>query len=280
MKWKIGDVTVTSVIESQNSEIGGLGFPEADQDALDAIGWLRPHFLDADGKMLVNIQSFVVESCGRRIVVDTCVGNDKDRPLPDWNHRSGPYLQLLVEAGAAREAVDLVVCTHLHIDHVGWNTMLEGERWIPTFPNARYIFARPEWEHWKDAPEAFGPVIADSVRPIVDAKLADLVPTDYRITDELQFEPTFGHTPGHCSIRIRSRGEEAVISGDLMHHPCQIAHPEWSPVFDHDRDQSRITRRAFLERCAASGVLVIGSHFAGPGAGRIVRDGDSFRLVV
>lgn len=280
LSWKIGDVTITCVVESQSSEIGDLLFPEVGRETLESIAWLRPHFLDADGKMLLSIQAFVVESRGRRILVDTCVGNDKERPLPDWNHRSGPFLQDLARAGAARESIDTVLCTHLHIDHVGWNTMLVGGKWTATFPNARYLFGRVEWEFWKEQPEEYGPVITDSVRPIVEAGLADMVETDHRLTDEIQLEPTPGHTPGHVSVRIRSRGQEAVISGDLMHHPCQIAHPEWSPVLDHDIAQSRATRRAFLERYASRPVLVIGTHFAAPTAGRVVHDGDGFRLVV
>ncbi len=280
LRWKVGDVTITCVVESQNSEIGDLLFPEVGTDTLAAIPWLKPHFLDAHGKMLLSIQAFVVESCGRRILVDTCVGNDKERPLPDWNLRSGPFLQDLAGAGAARESIDTVLCTHLHIDHVGWNTMLVGGKWVPTFPNARYLFGRVEWEFWKEQPEEYGPVITDSVRPIVDAGLADLVETDFRLTDEIQLESTPGHTPGHVSVRIRSRGEEAVISGDLMHHPCQIANPDWSPVLDHDVAQSRTTRRSFLEGCAGRPVLMIGTHFAAPTAGRVVRAGDGYRLDV
>jgi len=280
LRWKIGDVTVTCVVESTNSDLDPMLFPELDRSALEAISWLKPHFVDADGKLVLSFQAFLVESCGRRILVDTCVGNDKERPLPDWNHRSGPFLQDLARAGATRESIDLVLCTHLHIDHVGWNTMLVDGRWVPTFPNARYLFGRVEWDFWKDQPEDLGPVISDSVRPIVDAGLADLVETDYRLTDEIRLEATPGHTPGHVSVRIRSRGEEAVISGDIMHHPCQIAHPEWSPTFDHDAARARLTRRAFLEGCAGAPVLFIGTHFAAPTAGRVVRDGDSYRFVV
>ncbi|MBI5506307.1 MAG: MBL fold metallo-hydrolase [Deltaproteobacteria bacterium] len=278
--WKIGDVTITCVVETTSCELDEILFPEVAREEREAISWLRPHFLDADGRMLLSFQCFVVESCGRRIVVDTCVGNDKDRPMPDWNHRSGPFLQDLACAGAERESIDLVLCTHLHIDHVGWNTMLLGGKWVPTFPNARYLFGRVEWEHWKDQPEDLGPVITDSVRPIVDAGLVDLVETDHRLTDEVWLESTPGHTPGHVSVRIRSRGERAVISGDVMHHPCQIAHPEWSPAFDHDRARATVTRRAFLEGCSDAPVLVIGTHFAAPTAGRIVRDGATFRFVV
>ncbi len=277
LRWRIGNVTVTSVLESESATIGEILLPEVDGAALRSIEWLPSRCVDEQGCMVLAIQSFLVESCGRKILVDTCVGNDKERPLPEWHLRSGPYLDRLREAGAERESVDLVLCTHLHIDHVGWNTMLMDDAWVPTFPAARYLFGREEWDHWKDQPEEFGPVISDSVRPIVDAGLADLVETDHRLTDEINLEPTPGHTPGHVSVRIKSQGEEAVISGDIMHHPSQIAHPDWSVTLDHDKDMSARSRRGVLESCADKEVLLIGSHFVAPTAGHVVRDGDAYR---
>ena len=281
LRWKIGDVTITRVVESTNSELGPILFPELSRAEIDAVSWLRPYFVDADGKMVLSFHALVVESSGRRILVDTCVGNDKERPVvPEWHMRTGPFLSDLAAAGAPRESIDTVLCTHMHIDHVGWNTMKVGERFVPTFPNARYLFGRTEWEHWKDEPEDFGPVITDSVRPIVDAGLADLVEGEHRVTEEVWLESTPGHTPGHVSVRIRSRGEDAVITGDVMHHPLQIARPSVCPFVDFDDEQSRRTRRSFLERCADKPMLVIGTHFAAPTAGRIVRDGDTFRFAV
>jgi len=165
------------------------------------------------------------------------------------------------------------------VDHVGWNTMLKDGKWVPTFPNARYLIGRREWAHWKDEPD--GPdraVRNDSVRPIVYAGLADFVDTDHHVTPEVFLEPTPGHTPGHVSVRLRSRGEEAVITGDLMHHPVQCAHPEWASRADYDAEQARVTRQRFLETSARDGALVFGTHFAGPTAGRVVRDGAAFRF--
>jgi len=278
LRWKIGDVSVTRVVDDEISSIGLLLLPQATPEILRPIPWMSP-FLDDEGRLMLSIHTLVVESRGRRILVDTCLGNDKERPIvPEWHLRSTPFLSDLSAAGAPRESIDLVLCTHLHLDHVGWNTMRVDDRWVPTFPNARYLFARKEWEFWKDQPEEFGPVITDSVRPIVEGGLADLVETDHALTDEVRLEPTPGHTPGHVSVRIRSAGEEAVITGDMMHHPCQIAHPEWSTVLDHNADDSHRTRRDFLARCAQKPVLVIGTHFATPTAGRIVRDGDTYRL--
>jgi glyoxylase-like metal-dependent hydrolase (beta-lactamase superfamily II) len=277
-RWKIGNVNITRVVDDVASWIGQLILPQATPEAVRSIPWLAP-FLDPEGRLVISIHALIVESCGRRILVDTCLGNGKERPIvPEWHLRSTPFLADLAKAGAPRESIDIVLCTHLHIDHVGWNTMRVNDRWVPTFLNSRYLFARAEWEYWKDQPEDYGPVITDSVRPIVDAGLADLVEADHEITDEVRLEPTPGHTPGHVSVRIRSAGEDAAITGDVMHHPCQVAHPEWSTVLDHDSDESARTRRAFLERCAHAPVLVIGTHFTTPTAGRIVREGNAYRF--
>jgi glyoxylase-like metal-dependent hydrolase (beta-lactamase superfamily II) len=280
MRWKIGDVSVTRVVELETGSIGGFVLPQATPEAVGEIPWLRPHFLDAEGNLLMSVHALVIESGDQRILVDTCLGNDKERTFPEWSQLQGSFLQDIEAAGTPRERVDQVVCTHLHVDHVGWNTMLVDGDWLPTFPNARYLFGRVEWDYWKNEPEEFGPVITDSVRPIVDAGLADLVEMDHKLSDEVWLEPTPGHTPGHVSVRIRSAGEDAVITGDMIHHPCQIARPEWSSAVDYDANQSRETRNEFLARYADQPVLVIGTHFVTPTAGRIVRDGDAFRLDV
>ena len=157
----------------------------------------------------------------------------------------------MASAGFPVESIDTVVCTHLHVDHVGWNTRLTDAGWVPTFTGARYLFGRSEWEHWSKSPDTQdGDVIGDSVRPVVDAGLVDLVESDHQLTDEIQLESTPGHTPGHVSVRIKSRGEEAVITGDLIHHPIQCAEIEWASRFDVDPGKALETRRAFLARCA------------------------------
>ena len=278
MRWKIGDVTVTRIIEEETPSIGSFVLPDAVPENVLGIDWRKPHFVDEQGRLVMSIHALVIEAGDRRIVVDTCLGNDKPRPVEAWNMRKGPFLEDLAAAGFPRESIDTVMCTHLHIDHVGWNTMLVDGEWVPTFPNARYLFAREEWSYWKDEPETMGPVVSDSVRPIVDAGLSDLVEMDHKLCDEVWLEPTPGHTPGHVSVRIRSAGEEAVITGDMMHHPCQIARPDWASAFDWDSEKGRATRRAFLERYGDQPVLVIGTHFATPTAGHIVRDEDAWRL--
>jgi glyoxylase-like metal-dependent hydrolase (beta-lactamase superfamily II) len=281
-RWTIGDVTITRVVEIEVPMPGTFILPDATPErVLRHASWLRPRFIDETGRLIASVHAFVIESCGRRIVVDTCIGNDKQRTNPHWTNLQGPFLKDMAAAGFPRESIDTVLCTHLHVDHVGWNTMLVDGRWVPTFPRARYLFARAEWEFWKQATDNVdGDVIGDSVRPIFAAGLADLVASDHRITDETWLEPTPGHTPGHVSVRIRSGAAEAVITGDLMHHPVQCAEPQWPSNFDVDADAARATRRAFLTRYADGPVLVFGTHFATPTAGRIVRDGAAWRFEV
>ncbi len=276
-KWRIGDVTVTKIVEQEVT--GGSRFllPQPTPD------WLQPHLTEGNGCLRLSIHSFVVEAPGRRIIVDTCLGNDKqNRLVPYWNDRQGPFLADLADAGFPPESIDTVVCTHLHADHVGWNTMLRDGKWVPTFPQARYLVGRVEYEHWRDntAHADTRHALADSVTPIVDAGLADLVETEHRICDEISLIPSVGHTPGHVSVRIVSRGEEALITGDFMHHPCQIAHPDYDLTSDSDPALGIRTRWEMFERLADRPVLVLITHFAGATAGRIVRDGDSYRFAV
>jgi glyoxylase-like metal-dependent hydrolase (beta-lactamase superfamily II) len=281
MKWRIGEVIVTKIVELEVT--GGSRFilPQATPEAILPISWLQPDFADERGRLRMSIHALVVETPGRRIVVDTCLGNDKEnRRIPTWNRLRTSFLADLAVAGYPRETIDTVICTHLHVDHVGWNTMLVDGRWIPTFPRARYLMGRVEHGHWtmQNEREDMAAVLADSVAPVSDAGLVDLVETDHRLSDEISFVPTPGHTPGHVSVQIASRGEAALITGDFMHHPCKIARPEWSSTADSDPLQARHTRERVLTDLAETPTLVIGTHFAGRTAGRIVRDGDAFQL--
>jgi glyoxylase-like metal-dependent hydrolase (beta-lactamase superfamily II) len=181
--------------------------------------------------------------------------------------------------GWTRESVNAVVCTHLHVDHVGWNTMREGDRWVPTFPKARYLIGRREYDHWStDSDEERQVMLSDSIRPVFEAGLVDLVEMDHVISPEVRLVPTPGHTPGHVSVRIESAGEVGLITGDMVHHPCQLAHPEWSPPFDSDPAASAVMRREVFEGAADQPILVIGTHFAAPTAGHVRRDGAAFRF--
>jgi glyoxylase-like metal-dependent hydrolase (beta-lactamase superfamily II) len=228
----------------------------------------------------MSIHSLVLETPTRRIVVDTGLGNDKEgRKVPTWNNRKTPFLETLTQAGFPPDSIDTVLCTHLHVDHVGWNTRLVAGKWVPSFPQARYVFGKREYEHWRDhgdEPDQAA-VFEDSVRPIFDAGKAELIASDIRFCDEITMIPTPGHSPGHMSIHIRSEGEEALLTGDVAHHPCQMSHLDWSSTADFDPAQSAVTRRELFSRFANHPTLVIGGHFD---AGRIERDGNAFKFTV
>lgn len=277
LKWRVGKVAITQVVELTTTSLGPYLLPQATPEALGELPWISP-FVDDEGRIVLSMHSLIIESEGRLLMVDTCIGNDKTRSYPRWNQMQTDYLAKLEAAGFQPNQFDTVLCTHMHVDHVGWNTRLVDGAWQPTFANARYLYAEEEWAHWREEPQEYGPVIEDSVQPIFDAGLADLVRPDHRVTDEVWLESTPGHTPGHVSIHIASEGEEAVITGDMIHHPCQIAHAHWSSTADWNQQMSHDTRAAFLKRYADRPVLIIGTHFAAPTAGHIVRDGDSFRL--
>jgi glyoxylase-like metal-dependent hydrolase (beta-lactamase superfamily II) len=277
LTWQIGDVKITQIVELTTASIGPHLLPQATPDVLAPVEWLAP-FIDAQHRIVLSIHALVLETKDRCLVVDTCIGNDKVRSYPRWNRMQGHFLQDFVAAGFALDRVDTVLCTHMHVDHVGWNTRLVDGRWEPTFGKARYLFAEKEWQHWSHEPQEYGPVIEDSVQPIFDRGLADLVSESHRVCDEISLEPTPGHTPGHVSVHITSRGEEAVITGDMIHHPCQIMRPEWSSTADVNPDAAASTRAQFLARYSDRPVLIIGTHFAAPTAGRIVRDGTTYRL--
>ena len=268
--WQVGRVKITRVVEIEVT--GGTRFilPDATREAVRDYRWLYPHFMDKEGNLVMSIHALVVDTGERRIVVDTCIGNDKQRAIPTWSNLQTSFLADLASAGYPRSSIDTVLCTHLHVDHVGWNTMLVEGEWTPTFGSARYLLAETEWRYWKDV-ESSRDVLADSVRPVLDAGLVDFVPMDHRLCDEVWLEPTPGHTPGHVSVRIASEGEEALITGDCIHHPCQMTRTDWCSSADYDQVQGRHTRESLLERYVDSDVLVIGTHFASPTAGYVER---------
>lgn len=284
--WQIGDVRVDRIVEFEQPLLSATTlYPDATPDAIERHrSWLEPKLMAPGTDLLViAFHSFLIRSRGLRILVDTCSGNDRQRPRkPRYHQKQWPYLEHLAAAGVTPEQVDYVLCTHLHVDHVGWNTRLVDGKWVPTFPNARYLFAQEEWSYWQAhyPTEAYvgDPYYIDTLLPIIDAGLADFVAGDHRFNDEVWLDPTPGHTPGHVCVHIRSRGEECVMSGDLMHTALQCAEPEWSSCFCVDPEHSRRTRRAFLERYAGTDVRIMPAHFPTPTAGRIVRDGDVWRF--
>jgi glyoxylase-like metal-dependent hydrolase (beta-lactamase superfamily II) len=282
LSWTIGKVKITRIVESQMAFDPAILAGEASREGVKAIPWLVPHYLDSQGRLIMSYQAFVVEAPGVTLVVDTCVGNDKERGFAPHSRLATAFLVRLAEAGFSRENVDIVICTHMHYDHVGWNTMLEADRWVPTFPRARYLFARKEYEHWtRDlGPEVMAQsiVLADSINPVFEFRLAQLVETEHRISNELQLVPTPGHTPGHVSLAISSEGTQAVITGDSFLHPCQVAHPDWVAPHEVDPVQVIATRRQLLDRCVRSAGLLIGTHFPAPTAGHVQCENNAYRF--
>jgi glyoxylase-like metal-dependent hydrolase (beta-lactamase superfamily II) len=283
-------ITVERLVEAEGpSFYPGFIFPEHDPAALAAEReWLEPHFFDpASGRFIMSLHTYIIRTAHHTILVDTCVGNDKERPsTKPWHRMHTPWLENLSAMGVAPEAVDFVLCTHLHVDHVGWNTKLENGRWVPTFPNAKYLFNATEYAHWEkesraEAAGASGAgddCFADSVLPVVEAGRALFVDGEHAIDEHLQLEPSPGHTPGHVCLNLSAGGRRAVFSGDLMHHPVQIAYPEWNSRFCVDPARSRATRQGFVERHADTDTLILAAHFAAPVAGRIVSAGPRCRL--
>lgn len=277
-RWQVGDIAITRVLEQVAIlETPEEFFPDATPEALAPhLSWLQPRALcPMTGRLVMPVQSYLVRTRRHLILVDSCVGNGKHCGyLVDWHLRDDDaFLRRLAAAGAPPEAIDFVLCTHFHVDHCGWNTRLLDGRWVPTFPNARYVMAKREYEAARAQAGTYPGdfTYEENVLPIVEAGRAVLVDMDHALDDEVRLEPTPGHTAGHVAIRLASRGAEAAISGDLMHSPIQCVQPDWSYRHDHDPDQARATRRAFLEGAAERRHLVMTTHFPLPSVGRIER---------
>ncbi|MDA8051114.1 MAG: MBL fold metallo-hydrolase [Rhodospirillales bacterium] len=279
----LGDIALSRIVEQQQPFFDALTFfPTLTPDLLaENRSWLEPTAIEpGTGKVVLAVQSYLVRTPHHTILVDSCVGNDKPRPeRPFWHMLKGDaFMRNLAAAGVAPADIDIVMCTHLHVDHVGWNTQLENGRWVPTFPNARYLFSERELAHWT-ALHAKDPIgyIADSVLPILDAKQADLVRSNYALDDHVRLLPTPGHTPDHFAVTLGRGRDVAALTGDLIHSPLQARYPELSMRADFDPAQSAVTRRSFLERYCDTETLCCTVHFPGPSTGRITRWGEGFR---
>lgn len=281
-QWKIGNVEVVRIVEIfELPDINDGLFQECSRERVLRHPWLVPKYATPAGSLKMNFQAFALRAGERRIMVDTCIGNDKQRQAPMFHRIQTTFLEDLAFAGFEPSSVDTVLCTHLHLDHVGWNTRLEGDMWVPTFPNARYLFNRAEWDFVVGLMGVAGAEtdhVPDSLLPVYQAGLVDFVSTDQQVTSEIRLEPTPGHTPGHVSVSIFSEGRRAIITGDIMHHPIQCAEPELRTRFCNDPEQAIRTRRRFLERYQDRQAYVIGSHFCDPTGGWIVRDGAGWRF--
>jgi glyoxylase-like metal-dependent hydrolase (beta-lactamase superfamily II) len=247
--------------------------------------WLEPHFLDpATGKIVLRIQSYVLQTPHHNILIDTCIGNHKPRPTrPFWHLLNSPdYENNLAAVGLSPADIDFVMCTHLHIDHVGWNTRLENGRWMPTFPKATYIMAEREFLHWQtryqQEPETC-PWIGDSVLPVVDAGRSKLITSDYALNDLVQLIPTPGHTIDHFSVKVGERGQAAIVTGDMIHSPLQALYPELGMFVDFNSQQAGGTRRRIFEQYCDTDTLFCTAHFPVQSIGHIKRFGEAFRFV-
>jgi glyoxylase-like metal-dependent hydrolase (beta-lactamase superfamily II) len=279
LRWSVGDATVLRAGELDATPAFPGLIRELDPDDLSRASWLRPHFVDQTGALTGLVQAFLVLIAGDVIIVDPGVGNGKRRTaVPGWNDLQTDFLDQLARSGVAPDRVDYVVNTHLHFDHVGWHTRLVDGMWQPTFPNARYVMSAEEFRYWRSFPQDEIPDqlagFADSVLPVQQAGLVDLVADDHVVSEGVRLLPTPGHTPHHVSVVLESAGQSAVITGDVMHHPCQIAYPRWGAVSDFDPGLARSSRADFVDRFVDSDTLVIGSHFSDPVAGYIRRDGE------
>ena len=280
---KVGDVTISSIIERAGPWRKPVDmFPSYDHEvAREHLRTLDPVcFEAASGLMYITYQTFVVRTPKHLVLVDTCTGEDKGHPAP-FDFDKKPWLDNFKTAGLAFEDITHVFCTHLHIDHTGWNTKLVNGRWVPTFPNAKYIFHKDEYAYWeqatKDGKNPPGNVWTYNCRPIVEAGQALLVDDTYQLDDTFSLTPTPGHSPCHCCVDIRSKGQHAVVTGDMMHHALQCREPDWSTIFDADRAQAARSRRQFLGQVADTSTLILPIHFPNPTVGRVSADGDRFK---
>jgi len=262
-----------------------LMFPAFDPGMLQAEReWLVPtYFSPEENRLRTSIHSWVVRTGHHTVLIDSCVGNHKQRRIQNFHMRNEPWLERLAAVGVSPEQVDFVMCSHLHSDHVGWNTRLENGRWVPTFPNARYLFGRTEFERWDVRSSDYqGPahndfVFEDSILPVVEKGQMVLVDDGHTVDDMLVVESAPGHTRGHARIRIRSRGREGIFAGDIMHHPLQIPYPELCSAFDDDQGIALQTRLKLLADCVDREILLMPAHFAEPHCCRIVGRGRKFK---
>ena len=281
---RIGEVAISRVEENAGPSFKPHAlFPDWTEAALEKHRhWLVPRCYDErSGRFLMSLHSWIVRTDRHTILVDTCVGNDKTRSRAMWNRLSTPWLDRLRAAGVQPEEVDFVLCTHLHTDHVGWNTRLSNGRWVPTFPNAKYLFSKTDYDYWgeknREAP-ALDNAYNDSVLPVVEAGRAVMIDGGHAIDDRFLIEPAPGHTPGHVTMRLTSQGESALFTGDIMHHPLQVFEPHWNSHFCEWPEEAAKTRRRVLESLADTPTLMLPAHFAAPHCGHVHRDGDGFRF--
>ena len=267
---QFGDVTIHRILELEEPFVHPTDiFDDATDAKIDPYrDWLEPNALCPDtGKIILPVQSYIIRTPHHTALIDTCIGCNKTSSIPDWSNRTDEvWLRNFKAAGFAPEDIDFVFCTHLHGDHCGWNTRLLDGRWVPSFPNAQYILAKTEVE----ACAANGPdTYRESVLPIIKAGQAKLVDADFALDDTLWLTPSHGHTAGHVCVNIRSQGQHAIMIGDMIHTPLQLAYPGWSPYFDNDLSQSATTRKTFFDQHCETDTLILTAHLPSPSVGHI-----------
>ena len=282
MTFKAGNATIHRIIEMEVGFTPALEFlPNLTKEVLDENrSWMHPSALDANDNQILCFQSYVVKTGTHNILIDSCVGNDKERTArPLWHKKKDDaFMRGLAAAGLTVNDIDFVLCTHLHVDHIGWNTRLENGRWVPTFPKARYIFSKVELDFWiAESKKTDLPQIVDSVIPIVEAKACDVVTSDYSLNDLVTLIPTPGHTIDHYAVTLGKGGKDAVFTGDLIHTPLQALHPDLSMRVDYNPAQGVASRRRFLETYCDSNVLCCFAHFPSPSKGYVKRWGSGFK---
>ena len=237
--------------------------------------WLVPSFMSENGQLRDFVfQSWIVVVDSKVFVIDPCNGNDRPHILPLFNLLSTPYIERFAATGIKPTDVNYVFCTHLHHDHCGWSTQLSNGRFVPTFPNARYVYVKREYDLWErrrhhHTVDYNTGVFERSVLPVMEAGLADLVSDRHRISSSLEIEPAYGHTLGHSMLHLASKRQEAYFTGDVFHHPLQILYPQLHLPGCDDLPMAIETRRRVAHLCAANGALLIPAHFASPHVGYI-----------
>lgn len=281
---ELGDIRLSRVIESEEfiltpEEV----FPDYDPEVFERhLHWLAPRHYQPETNMLVIVnQTYLIELPGRTILVDGAGGNDKERNRPFFDHRHWPWLENLEATGVRPEDIDTVLCTHIHVDHVGWYTRLVDGEWVPTCPNAKYLFVDEEWAHWdalsrRTGLPRTGDYVEDSVRPVIAAGQAEFVGNGHTIAPGVRLVHLPGHTPGQCGVLLTGGGKEAILCGDTLHHAIQFVETGWSTNFDTDQGLARRTRREFLEHYADTGTVVFTAHLPSPTGVTVHTDGDAY----
>ncbi len=285
---RIGDATITRVEETYGPtyKLKDI-FPACTDEIIEGHkGWLAPHHYEpATGRILLSVHSWLLQIAGKKILIDCCCGNNKKKPgRPFWEDLNEPYLERLAAAGARPDEIDMVMCTHLHHDHVGWNTMQKDGKWVPTFPNARYVFNQPDIDYFSkiDADPKEGPAelgtFRECVIPILDAGRADIVSGQkQRLNDFIEIDAAPGHSPGHVVFKLESKGQRAVFTGDVLHHLLQVHYPDWNFPKNSDAEQAKKSRRKILDLVASTEALMIPAHVGAPFVGRIEKTADGYR---